>query len=317
MANSTPSRPGFKTGGAAGNLDLFLDLFAGEVLSTYEAKTIMRGLHRIVNLNGGKSYRYPVMGQATGGYHTPGVEITGDQIAHDEIVVTPDDKLVSSVFIADIDEALNHYEVRSAYADEIGGFLARHFDANAIRALIKAARDAGKLGQGGGNVTNTALLTDVTKLFDSFAEAKKVMDLKNVDVDTKPIYGMVATPQWYALKQADKNLNRDYNGGTADIRNMSLTTIDGVQIMKSNLAPFGVNQSATAGVLARYQGDYSKTVGVVWTPDALVTAQVQDVSIQHEEQISKQGHLIVGRYMSGTNVLRATDAVELRTGAPT
>lgn len=317
MANSIPSRPGFKTGGAAGNLDLFLDLFAGEVLSTYEAKTIMRGLHRIVNLNGGKSYRYPVMGQATGGYHTPGVEITGDQIAHDEIVVTPDDKLVSSVFIADIDEALNHYEVRSAYADEIGGFLARHFDANAIRALIKAARDAGKLGQGGGNVTNPALLTDVTKLFDSFAEAKKVMDLKNVDVDTKPIYGMVATPQWYALKQADKNLNRDYNGGTADIRNMSLTTIDGVQIMKSNLAPFGVNQSATAGVLARYQGDYSKTVGVVWTPDALVTAQVQDVSIQHEEQISKQGHLIVGRYMSGTNVLRATDAVELRTGAPT
>ena len=317
MANSIPSRPGFKTGGAAGNLDLFLDLFAGEVLSTYEAKTIMRGLHRIVNLNGGKSYRYPVMGQATGGYHTPGVEITGDQIAHDEIVVTPDDKLVSSVFIADIDEALNHYEVRSAYADEIGGFLARHFDANAIRALIKAARDAGKLGQGGGNVTNAALLTDVTKLFDSFAEAKKVMDLKNVDVDTKPIYGMVATPQWYALKQADKNLNRDYNGGTADIRNMSLTTIDGVQIMKSNLAPFGVNQSATAGVLARYQGDYSKTVGVVWTPDALVTAQVQDVSIQHEEQISKQGHLIVGRYMSGTNVLRATDAVELRTGAPT
>lgn len=317
MANSIPSRPGFKTGGAVGNLDLFLDLFAGEVLSTYEAKTIMRGLHRIVNLNGGKSYRYPVMGQATGGYHTPGVEITGDQIAHDEIVVTPDDKLVSSVFIADIDEALNHYEVRSAYADEIGGFLARHFDANAIRALIKAARDAGKLGQGGGNVTNAALLTDVTKLFDSFAEAKKVMDLKNVDVDTKPIYGMVATPQWYALKQADKNLNRDYNGGSADIRNMSLTTIDGVQIMKSNLAPFGVNQSATAGVLARYQGDYSKTVGVVWTPDALVTAQVQDVSIQHEEQISKQGHLIVGRYMSGTNVLRATDAVELRTGAPT
>ena len=317
MANSIPSRPGFKTGGAVGNLDLFLDLFAGEVLSTYEAKTIMRGLHRIVNLNGGKSYRYPVMGQATGGYHTPGVEITGDQIAHDEIVVTPDDKLVSSVFIADIDEALNHYEVRSAYADEIGGFLARHFDANAIRALIKAARDAGKLGQGGGNVTGSTLLTDVTKLFDAFSEAKKVMDLKNVDVDTKPIYGMVATPQWYALKQADKNLNRDYNGGSADIRNMSLTTIDGVQIMKSNLAPFGVNQSATPGVLARYQGDYSKTVGVVWTPDALVTAQVQDVSIQHEEQISKQGHLIVGRYMSGTNVLRATDAVELRTGAPT
>lgn len=80
--------------------------------------------------------------------------------------------------------------------------------------------------------------------------------------------------------------------------------------------PAGVDP-ATPGVLARYQGDYSKTVGVVWTPDALVTAQVQDVSIQHEEQISKQGHLIVGRYMSGTNVLRATDAVELRTGAPT
>ena len=42
MANSTPSNPGFKAGGAAGNTDLLLDIFGGEVQASYERMTIMR-----------------------------------------------------------------------------------------------------------------------------------------------------------------------------------------------------------------------------------------------------------------------------------
>src|SRR3546814_7829769 len=72
----------------------------------------MRDKHQTKTLSKGKSFKFPAIWRASGGYRTPGTEITGDQIPHTEITVDPDDKLVSSVFIADIDELLNHFDVR-------------------------------------------------------------------------------------------------------------------------------------------------------------------------------------------------------------
>ena len=50
-------------------------------------------------------------------------------------------------------------------------------------------------------------------------------------------------------------------------------------------------------------------------PHPIGTAEVQGLSVQTEDQISKQGTLILARQMTGTDVFRASDAVELRTGA--
>src|SRR5688572_3691067 len=119
MANSTPSRPGMNLG-AGDPRALMMDLFGGEVITAFETSTILRDKHQTKSLQNGRSVKFPAIWRAGGGYHTPGTEITGRNIQHTEIAVTPDDKLVSDVFVADIDELLNHFDVRQPYTKELG-----------------------------------------------------------------------------------------------------------------------------------------------------------------------------------------------------
>jgi len=323
VANSIPSRPG-QDQLAGDPRALNLDLFGGEVITAFETQTLMRDKHQTKTLSKGKSFKFPAIWRANGGYHTPGVEITGRQIPHTEITVEPDDKLVSDVFVADIDELLNHYDVRQPYTTELGSFLARHYDANVMRTIILAAR-AGALfagDQGGTGIQSADFATSATALIDGFSAAKQAMDEKDVPVNSQPIHGLLKPAQWYMVARSDKNLNRDTNGGTADIRKMTLTTIDEIAIHKSNLAPFGedsttgafVDQNDSKFIPAVYRGKFGTTVGAVWTPMAACSAIVQDVGFNIVDQPEKQGTLLIARMMVGTRKLRSKCAVELRTG---
>ncbi len=316
MANSIPSNPGFKAGGAAGNMDLLLDIFGGEIQAAYERMTVMRDKHRIFKLENGKSLRFPRVGRATASYHTPGTEIVGKQIDHDEIILTSDDKLISDVFVSDIHEILNHFDIRSEYTRQLAEALAVQYDQNVMRAVIKAARTKDLLGGPDSTpVQQAGVDTDATKLFAAVSKAKETLDNNFVRVDQVPVYALFKNAQWYLMASSKDNLNRDFNGGDASIRKHTLETIDGVQIIKSNLAPF-VDDRANTNIPARYRIAMNTTVGAVWTPDAVATAEVQEMSVQTEEQVRKQGTLIVARQMSGTDTFRSSNAVEIRTGAP-
>ena len=318
MTDSTPNRPGQALG--AGDVQaLMLDLFGGEVITAFETATILRDKHQTKTLAKGKSFRFPAIWRASGGYHTPGAEILGDEIEHSEIVVDPDDKLVASVFIADIDELLNHYDVRSPYTTELGEFLARHYDANVLRTIIKASRGAALFtgDTGGTGIEDATFTTDAAALIDGFSSAKQAMDEKDVPVNSQPVHGMLKPAQWYLIARSDKNLNRDTNGGDASIKKMTLTTIDDIMVHKSNIATevFGADDSANAAIPAEYQAKFGTTVGAVWTPMAACSAMVQQPSFQIVDQPQKQGTLLISRMMVGTRQLRTKCAVELRTGA--
>lgn len=316
MTTSTPNRPGQNLG--TGDVRaLMLDLFGGEIISAFETMTLMRDKHQTKTLAKGKSFKFPAIWRASGGYHTPGTEITGDQIPHTEITVDPDDKLVASVFLADIDEILNHFDVRQPYTKELGEFLARHYDANVIRTIILAAR-AGALfsgDTGGTGLQNAAFATDANALIDGFSAGKQAMDEKDVPVNSQPIHGLLKPAQWYLIARSDKNLNRDLNGGTASVRSMTLNTIDDISVHKSNLAPYGADDSANAAIPAPYRAKFGTTIGALWTPMAACSAIVQDVGFQIVDQPEKQGTLLISRMMVGTRKLRSKCAVELRTGA--
>lgn len=319
MADSTPNRPGLDINGGADVRALMLSLFGGEVITAFEKSVMLKDKHQNKVLSKGKEFRFPAIWKATGGYHTPGTEITGDSIPHTEIVVTPDDKLVSSVFIADIDELLNHYDVRQPYTQELGRFLAEHFDANILRTLLISARSGALFAgdQGGGAIEDANIATTATAIFDAFSLAKQTMDEKDVPVDRQPLYGMLAPAQWYIAARSDRNLNRDFNGGSASDRKHTLTTIDDINVMKSNIANgvFGQDDSANAAIPAKYRAKFGTTLGAVWTPMAACSALVQQPSFQIVDQPEKQGTLLLSRMMVGTDPLRSKCAVELRSGA--
>lgn len=317
MANSAPNRPGLDINGGADVQALMLSLFGGEVITAFEKATILMDKHQSKTLSKGKEFRFPAIWKASGGYHTPGTEITGDQIPHTEIVVSPDDKLVSSVFIADIDELLNHYEVRQPYTSELGRFLAEHYDANILRTILLSARGPALFtgDQGGTGLENAAFTNDANAIIEGFSAAKQAMDEKDVPVHSQQVYGLLKPAQWYTVARSDKNLNRDFNGGDATVRSMQLTTIDDIRVLKSNIASsvFGADDSANAAIPAKYRAKFGTTVGAVWTEMAACSALVQRPSFQIVDQPEKQGTLLLSRMMVGTDPLRTKCAVELRT----
>lgn len=86
---------------------LFYKVFTGEVLTAFSATNVMESRHRIRNITNQKSASFANTGQARGRIHTPGAEITGQQMQHNETVITVDDLIISDVFISDIYEAMN------------------------------------------------------------------------------------------------------------------------------------------------------------------------------------------------------------------
>lgn len=321
MTNSIPSRPGSNLLGADAT-ELMLELFGGEVLTAFQTAVKFRDKHQVKTLSKGKLFKFPAIWRTTAAYHTPGTEIVGNQIPHTEITVSPDDKLIASVFVSDIDEILNHYDVRAPYAQELGAVLARFYDKNVLRTILRSARGGALFAgdQGGSILTDAGFANDANKLFDGISLAKETMDSKDVPVETMPVYAALPTPLWYLMARSDRNLNRDRNGGSASDRSHTLTTIDDVQIIKSNNTPFGENSVTTptsegATIPAKYRLNASNTKAVVWTPMAAATAEVQGLSSQVVDQPEKQGTLMLSRLMTGSDPLRTKCAVELRSAA--
>lgn len=135
-----------------GDVDaLFLKVFSGEVLTTFEETNVMMPLHRTRTISSGKTAQFPTTGVAAAAYHTPGESLFGDEyngggqylskINHAERTISIDGILTASAFLNDIDEAKNHYEVRSIYSTEIGRQLAYHADRACIHTVIAGARN--------------------------------------------------------------------------------------------------------------------------------------------------------------------------------
>jgi hypothetical protein len=313
--NSNPSRPGLREGGSDA-LELFLSTRGSEVLTAYAAELKVAGTILSQSLKGAKDAKFAAFWNADVQYHTPGVEITGGQIASQDVTVAPDDKLISSVFVSDVDEALFDLDVRSPYTEAMGRALAEHYDANTARMIVKSSRQGALFvnDSGGSALTNAAFATTATTLFDGISQAKETMDGKKVPVNSHPVRAILPTAQWYLLARSDKNLNRDFNGGASDIRKYSLTTVDDVEVIKSNNlnSVFGANDSANAAIPSLYRIDMTNTRGAVYTPYAAATAVVQDLGFQMVDQPEKQGVLLIARRMVGIRPLRSKTAVELK-----
>ena len=154
---------------------LFLKVFSGEVIMSFESSTVVLDKHSVRTIASGKSAQFPVIGRMPDAeYHTPGAEILGQEIKQNEKVLTIDKLLISHVFIADIDEAMSHFEVRSKYSMRMGNKLAQTFDNHVMRELILASQGSATItGEDGGLVVTDAELNDATAAILVAAVARK------------------------------------------------------------------------------------------------------------------------------------------------
>lgn len=308
MANANPSRLGLATNnGVAGsdNDELFLKLWSGEVLSTFNANTVMKERVRTRKITNGKSYQFPAIGKIDAEYHTAGTEITGDKVDHAEVVITIDDLLISSAFIANIDEAKNHYSVRAEYSKQMGQALAQTFDRNVLSLAAKnvltpptkllSDMDTSEAVSLGGVTTSAALIS-------AFYTAAEKLDGKNVSENDR--YAIVPPAIYYKLVQDDKILNRDFSGGNGDYSDGKVLRVAGIEIVKSN--NMAINHTLTSRVpnLAKYDVDATDLNALILTPQAIGCVQLMDVASEAEYDIRRQGTLMVSKMATGHGILR-------------
>ena len=315
MSNANPSRVG--QAGLTGATDaLFLKVFSGEVMSTFNAQTVMKEKTRIRSINNGKSAQFPAIGKTVAEYHTAGAEILGNNIEHGEKVITIDDLLIANTFIANIDEAKNHYDVRSEYSKQMGQALAQTYDRNLLSMAIKAARDPSGLGAGVAGQGNAAseTLGSVTPTTDTIVtamyDAAATLDAANIPETER--YVLVNPATYYALVQNDKLINRDFgqNGSYSD---GTIMRVAGMQIVKSNnLTVDHTTSTAYPDFNSKYAVDASDTSALVIQRQALGTVQLMDMATEMEYDIRRQGTLAVSKMAVGHGVLRPECIIELR-----
>lgn len=318
--NFDASRLGLVNNSGNANDALFLKVFAGEVLTAFRKATIFEGLHTVRTISSGKSAQFPIIGLASTSYHTPGTMLTGSQIKHAEAVVNIDDKLVSQVFLADIDEAKNHYDVRSQYSVEMGNALAYRFDQNVAAMIAKAARTATNFNTdlpGGTQINITAAskaaITGAQLATTLFSAAQK-MDENNLPQDGR--YCVLPPAQYYKLVQETNVINRDW-GGQGAYADGTVLRVAGVDIVMSNHLPT-TNRSAVTGENNAYNADFTNSVGLIFNKQAVGTVKLMDLKMEQtgsDVHALWQGTFMVGSMALGTNVLRPDCAIEITTSA--
>ena len=313
MSNATPSRLGAINGGVDKDA-LFLKVFAGEVLTAFSEKNVMMDKHQVRTIASGKSAQFPVTGNFSAAYHTPGNEILGASMNHAERVITIDDLLIAHTFIANIDEAKNHYDVRANYSRKLGEALANTADKHLFQNAILAARAAATVtgGNGGSRITAATIGTDSEVLLAAIFEAAQKFDEKDVPEDER--YVFLKPAQYYKLAQNTKVLNKDW-GGSGVYSDGKVFRIAGMTVVASNHIPStNITTGVDAGTSARYAVDATTTVGVCLQREAIGTVKLLDLAMEAEYDIRRQGTLMVAKYAMGHGILRPECSIELGTG---
>ena len=312
MANATVSRLGQVN--ASGDVNaLFLKVFSGEVLATFQRENQMLGMTSVRQIASGKSAQFPVIGTTSSGYHTPGNEITGSSIKHAEKTINIDDLLISSAFLSNLDEAKNHYDVRSIYTAEMGRALANTVDQNLLQLAVLGARGSATItgGNGGKVVTDADADTNADSLIASIFECAQALDEK--DVPSTDRFCIVKPAVYYKLVQNDKILNRDFGGQNGVFSDGTVIKVAGINIVKANTAVNAfANVSQVTGTNNTYHGNFSTTVATVFHKSAIGTVKLMDLGMESEYDIRRQGNLIVAKMALGHGILRPESACEIK-----
>ena len=318
MTNVTPSRLGAANLAAANYTQtnaLFLKVFAGEVLTAFDETNVMKDLHVARTISSGKSASFPVTGKANAAYHTVGTPLLGTQaIKHNEIVVNIDDMLIADTFIANIDEAKNHYDVRAEYSRLLGMALAKQFDVCCLQLAVLAARASATIsgGNGGSAITDADAKTNGASLAASIFEAAKILDEKDVPENER--VAIMKPAQYYNLVQTTDVINRDW-GGAGVYADGKVLRVAGIEIVKSNNVP-STNVSAVAGEQNTYHGNFSTTAAVVMQKQAIGTVKLMDLAVERTSgdfEVMYQGTLMAAKYAMGHGILRPECSVEIKT----
>ena len=327
MSNASPVKFGNANSGSTRDDALFLKVFAGEVITSFDRASKTQGADMVRSISNGKSASFPVMGRIGAEYHAVGAEILGSAVNSNEKVITINDLLISSVFVSNIEEAKNHWDVRSAYSTEMGRALSFQKDKHILQTIGQATLASANVtgGDATTNITNTGIAsaTDATAanaMIDAIFAAAKELDANYVPSEGRKCF--MRLEEYYKLANATNAVNVDFSGGAnGGVASGKVTRIAGIELIPvPHFATGNVNSgtdqgSATNGGSNPQAVNLSNFVALVSHPSAVGTVKLMDLAVEKEYDIRRQGTLMVAKYSMGHGVLRPEAAVGIKEAA--
>lgn len=324
---SAPTRFGEDVAATGDPQGLFLKVFGGEVFGAYTEAVITEGRTYTRQIASGKSAQFPKTWKVEAEYHSAGQEMLGQTTSETERVITVDGLLVAHVGIYDLDEAMSHFEIRGRYSAELGRALARVYDKNVFRTVIKAARNSDSAN---GFVTTSPFpagqvitSADTSGTISATAGSQWVEVMRELRIgagqdnmpDGDTIWLTVPYTTFDVLKYAQvadtgtnpfwfNDIRRTFGAVTPEGTGVSsMVALDNVEAVRSNLIPQS-NESADATVRAKYRGDFTPTLGVAWHMDGVGTVKLIGVGLEMARDARRQEDFLVAKMACGHGVVR-------------
>lgn len=296
---------------------LFMKVFSGEVLTAFARNTVMMSRHQVRTIDHGKSASFAVMGRTRAKYLKPGNSLDDQRkkMEHNERVIAIDGLLTADCLITDIDDAMNHYDVRVEYSRQLGEALAMAADCAVINELAnEAAKDAKNKD---GNIPTNEDVLGTGKAFEFVTG----MDIsQEADYGNKILEGLLAaraqmtknyvpmgdrycllTPEGYsavmkALMPDSANYHALFDPNTG-----KLQTICGFEVIEvPHLLNEGVDEKHTLNPKIATAG----LQGIVFHRSAVGTVKLKDLAMERARRPEYQADQIIAKYAMGHGGLR-------------
>lgn len=333
---SAPTRFGTDVADTSDATGLFLKLFGGEVFAAFSEEVHTMDKHFVREISSGKSAQFPKTWKVSAAYHSAGQEMLGQDTDETERVISIDGLLVAHIGIYDLDEAMSHFDIRSRYTQELGRALARVFDTNVYRTIIKTARadsslsgaastspfpDGSVLLSANASIGGTLAATAVGAVWH---DALRVMRVEagtaNIPAGDQ-LYMAVPYNTFDSILYAQVGDtatneflvgNRDLSfGGQGSTGNTTSLQIAGINIFPTNLLP-SADDSANGDVKAKYRADFSTTLGVGWHQDGVGTTKLIGMGLEQTRDVRRQEDFIVAKVAVGHGPVRNEGTWEVR-----
>ncbi|MDU3349147.1 MAG: hypothetical protein E7E72_03435 [Clostridium sp.] len=312
---------------AGDKLALFLKVFGGEVLTAFTRTSVTMDKHLVRSIQSGKSAQFPVLGRTKAAYLQPGENLDDKRkdMKNTEKVINIDGLLTADVLIYDIEDAMNHYDVRSEYTAQLGESLAMAADGAVLAEMAKlcnlpAASNENIAGLGTASVLEVgkeADLSDQVKLGQAIIAqltlARAKLTSNYVPAADRTFY---TKPEHYsailaALMPNAANYAALIDPESGHIRNvMGFTVVEVPHLTAGGAGDDREDDPANQkhGFPATATGDtkvaLDNVVGLFNHRSAVGTVKLKDMALERARRANFQADQIIAKYAMGHGGLR-------------
>jgi hypothetical protein len=313
LLNTGISNPGQNL--SSGDRDaLFMKMFSGEVLTAFTRTSVMMPRHMVRTIAHGKSCAFPVMGRTNAKYLAAGDSLDDQRtkMENTEKVITIDGLLTADCLITDIDDAMNHFDVRTEYSRQLGEALAQSADC----AIINELANTGVMGE---NIpTNETLKNEGTG--KSYQFVTGLSEATTVEYGNKLLEGLINaraqfTKNW--VPQGDRYFLTSPEGFSAICRALmpdaanfaaifdpttgKLKNVCGFEIVETpNFLNTGVDGKHALNSKISAAG----LEGIAFHRSAVGTVKLKDLAMERARRAEYQADQIIAKYSMGHGGLR-------------